>query len=119
MSHQGYAALAQKRLLLPCDVFAKKSHCADRRPRAQVAERGETTQSMPAEEIATVLLLEMAPRERSTRSSAQKTKRRQLAVSSAIHNVRRAESACAIVTPSAYSRSPPTGRPRAMRLTVS
>lgn len=30
---------------------------------------------------------------------------------------RRAWSACAIVTPSAYSRSPPTGRPRAMRVT--
>ena len=32
---------------------------------------------------------------------------------------RRAARACAIVTPSAYSRSPPTGRPRAMRVTVS
>src|SRR2546426_2482589 len=30
---------------------------------------------------------------------------------------RRASSACAMVTPSAYSRSPPTGRPRAMRVT--
>jgi len=32
---------------------------------------------------------------------------------------RRAESACAIVTPSAYSRSPPTGIPRAIRETVT
>src|SRR5690349_3700017 len=30
---------------------------------------------------------------------------------------RRARSACAMVTPSAYSRSPPTGSPRAMRVT--
>src|SRR2546427_3739817 len=30
---------------------------------------------------------------------------------------RRASSACAMVTPSAYSRSPPTGSPRAMRVT--
>src|SRR5207302_10545306 len=30
---------------------------------------------------------------------------------------RRASNACAIVTPSAYSRSPPTGMPRAMRVT--
>src|SRR5438876_1199888 len=30
---------------------------------------------------------------------------------------RRAKSACATVTPSAYSRSPPTGSPRAMRVT--
>src|SRR5207244_9590434 len=30
---------------------------------------------------------------------------------------RRASNACAMVTPSAYSRSPPTGIPRAMRVT--
>jgi hypothetical protein len=33
------------------------------------------------------------------------------------YSSRRLESASAMVTPSAYSRSPPTGRPRAMRVT--
>jgi hypothetical protein len=117
--HQGHAALAEQRLLLPRDVFAKKSHRSDRGPGAQIAERGKTPKWVATEQIAPVLSLEMTPRERAARRSAKKPKCHQLVTSSAIHIDRRAESACAIVTPSAYSRSPPTGRPRAIRVTVS
>ena len=119
MSHERNASLAQKGLLLPCDVFAKKSYRSDRRACAQIAERGKPTERMAAEKVAPVLLLEMTPGQRTAGCPAKKSKCGELPVPCAIHIVRRAESACAIVTPSAYSRSPPTGRPRAMRLTVN
>lgn len=119
MAHQGHAALAEQWLLLPRDVFAKKPHGSNRGSSAQIAESGKTPKWVAAEQIAPVLSLEMTPRESTTRRSANKSKCCQLLILSITHIDRRAESACAIVTPSAYSRSPPTGRPRAIRVTVS
>jgi len=73
---------------------------------------------MPAEQVAAILLLEMTPGQRAECDSAKKTKSCKATVTCCDHIARRADSACAIVTPSAYSRSPPTGSPRAMRDTV-
>ncbi len=73
---------------------------------------------MFAEEVATVLTLKVTPRERAAGETSNEAKSRQLAVTAADHIARRADKACAMVTPSAYSRSPPTGNPRAMRVTV-
>jgi len=70
------------------------------------------------EKIAPVLLLKMTPCKSTERYASKKSERRETAVTRTDHIARRAESACAIVTPSAYSRSPPTGNPRAMRETV-
>src|SRR5919109_4620474 len=58
-------------------------------------------------------LLEVVLRERPTRG----TRHHPPSVLSDSVMSRRASSACAIVTPSAYSRSPPTGMPRAIRVT--
>ena len=87
--------------------------------RAQIAQRREPAQRVPAEKIAPMLALQVTPRESPARQSRKKAETRQLAVTTADHIARRAESACAMVTPSAYSRSPPTGSPRAMRVTES
>src|ERR1051325_1677694 len=58
-------------------------------------------------------LLEVVLRERPARG----TRHHPASVLSDSVMSRRASSACAMVTPSAYSRSPPTGMPRAMRVT--
>src|SRR5437879_12572485 len=58
-------------------------------------------------------LLEVALRERPARGTSHHPAS---VVSDSVMS-RRASNACAIVTPSAYSRSPPTGMPRAMRVT--
>src|SRR5439155_1583169 len=60
-------------------------------------------------------LLEVVLRERPARG----TRHHPASVLSDSVMSRRASNAWAIVTPSAYSRSPPTGMPRAMRVTRS
>src|SRR5688500_13592731 len=119
VAHERDTALAESGVTLPGDVFAKKPDCAHRVSRAQITECGEPPERMPAEQVATILALKMTPCKRAAGRSRNESESGELPVTNGYHIARRAESACAIVTPSAYSRSPPTGSPRAMRVTVS
>src|SRR5438270_3003740 len=104
---------------LPRDVLPKDCCRVHGRFRPEVAECRDAKQWRLAEEIAAVVTLHSAPEKRSCGDASHKSngdKGRALP----LHDIAlRAVSACAIVTPSAYSRSPPTGRPRAIRETVS
>ena len=117
--HQRNAALAERGRSFPGDVFAKQAKCAEGVAGAKVAQCRKPAERMAAEEVATVLPLKVAPRESAACDAGNKSQSSELAVTSADHITRRADSACAMVTPSAYSRSPPTGSPRAMRVIVS
>src|SRR5579863_3747962 len=107
---------------------------------AQIPQGSQTPERMAAEQVAPVTVLLPAPDDDPHHHATQKPQRHEAsgvngAVAVAVpwpddyppplpprpgHRIsRRADSACAIVTPSAYSRSPPTGMPRAMRETVS
>jgi len=119
VAHELHTAVAKRRRALPGSVLAKKPERAHGWTRAQVAECGEPAKWMTAEQIAAVLALNMAPRQRAARGPTEESQRSKSAVTRAYHIARRADNACAMVTPSAYSRSPPTGSPRAMRVTVS
>jgi hypothetical protein len=71
-----------------------------------------------AEKIAAILALHPAPDKTAGSYSADESHSYEARALSAHDIDLRALSAWAIVTPSAYSRSPPTGSPRAMRETV-
>jgi hypothetical protein len=71
-----------------------------------------------AEKIAAVLTLHSAPEETAGSYAADESYSYEAGALPAHDIALRAVSACAIVTPSAYSRSPPTGSPRAIRETV-
>jgi hypothetical protein len=72
-----------------------------------------------AEKVAAILALHPAPDKTAGGYAADESHCYEASALPAHDIALRAVSACAIVTPSAYSRSPPTGSPRAMRETVS
>ena len=116
---QLHSTLTEKRARLPGDVFAQQLCRANRRARAEKAQRRNAPQTPRTEKIAAVSPLHSRPQQRSGGKAADESDGDKPASGSPHVIVRRAVSACAIVTPSAYSRSPPTGNPRAMRETVS
>ncbi len=117
--HHRHTSLPEERAPLPRNVLAKETGSAHAGPRPQIGQGGEAPKRVTAEEIASVLPLEVGPCHRTTGNAHHKTGCGERSDISVSHIARRAASACAMVTPSAYSRSPPTGRPRAMRLIVS
>ena len=78
----------------------------------------DPSEGMLAEEIAPVLALHSAPHQGAGGNAADEPDRHEADFLPAHDIARLAVSAWAIVTPSAYSRSPPTGSPRAIRDTV-
>jgi len=113
------SALPQNGPRLPGYVFAKELRGVDRRARAEIAERRNAMDGGFAEEVSTVLALHMAPDQMPSSNATDEANCHETRALSAHDIARLAVSACAIVTPSAYSRSPPTGSPRAILETVS
>src|SRR5688500_8578159 len=103
----------------PTDVVPQHPRRVEARLAAQVPERREPAERLRVEQIAPEALHLHAPDERPHRRATEKPQCRQIRRTAHHRISRRADSACAIVTPSAYSRSPPTGNPRAMRDTTT
>jgi len=83
-----------------------------------VSERRQSAQRMTTEQVPAVRMLCPTPRQRPDRRADGQSYEYPLMI--ALHDIAlRAANACAMVTPSAYSKSPPTGSPRAMRDTVN
>jgi hypothetical protein len=87
--------------------------------RRQVGQCDETLERAAAEELAPKVVADTGPHQTARDYAGKKASEGQSRPSDDSHIALRASSAWAIVTPSAYSRSPPTGSPRAMRDTVS
>src|SRR5688500_13474189 len=116
---QHLTSAPQQRPRFPFDVIREKSRVFDARTGPQVTECGEPAQRIPAEKRPAIDMLLAGPGH-DPRDGTDDESGRQSAANAVGHRIsRRADSAWAMVTPSAYSRSPPTGRPRAMRETVS
>jgi len=74
----------------------------------------------PAHARAAAVALHSAPHQRAGGNPAEKAYRNESCAALSAHDIALlAVNAWAMVTPSAYSRSPPTGRPRAMRVIVT
>lgn len=93
MAHESHSALSQDRHALPGDVFAKQANRSHRWAGPEISESGESSKRMPAEEIAAVLPLKMAPGERATGDPANKAECGETPVTRTDHIARRAESA--------------------------
>src|SRR5688572_16888549 len=106
-------------LTFPIHVIAQHARRLVARLPGEIAERRQPTPGTRVEQLAAPAPHLHAPDERPYRRATEKAQRRQTGRSSHHRISRRAVSACAIVTPSAYSRSPPTGSPRAMRDTIT
>src|SRR5688500_957203 len=99
----------------PTNVVSQHPRRVERRVAAQISQRRQTPERLRVEQVAPEAVHLHAPYERPHRRATEKAERRHVRHPAHHRISRRAESACAIVTPSAYSRSPPTGNPRAMR----
>src|SRR5688572_11532933 len=95
--------------LLPANVFLEQASRFRRPLPAKVAQCRKPTHRTRAEQIPPPHVLLATPHQQPRREAAQKTERGESGGPSAPHGQaisRRADNACAIVTPSAYSRSP-------------
>ena len=93
VAHESHSAFSQDRHALPRDVFAKQANRSHRRARPQISKSGEPSKRMPAEEIAAVLPLKVAPCERATGDPTNKAECGKTPVTRTDHIARRAESA--------------------------
>src|SRR5438874_1162407 len=117
--HPG-SALAENAAGLPGDVFAKQLCGGDGRAGAQISERSDAEKRIAGEQIAPAVALHSAPHQRTSRHAAEESHGDCASALSTAHDIAlRAVKAWAMVTPSAYSRSPPTGSPRAILEIVS
>src|SRR5438067_2921402 len=117
-------ALAQDGLLLPANILAQDFRRFHGGVSTQVAERRQSTQRVVAEEITPATPYLHAPHDEpgddaSDKPGRDETMTTRAPACSQSHIALRAASACAMDAPSAYSRSPPIGSPRAMRVTLT
>src|SRR5207302_7467554 len=114
----------QNGLLLPANILAQDFRRLHRGVSTEVADSRQAAQRVAAEEIAAATAYLHAPHDEpgddaSDKPGRDETMTTRAMASSQSHIALRAASACAMDAPSAYSRSPPTGRPRAMRVTLT
>src|SRR5205823_3935459 len=125
-SQRGFEALQHPRSALPeysarfpSDVFAKQLGGSHRWTRPKVAQRSDAEERIPREQVAATVPLHSAPHQRTRCHAAQKSHGDETRTLATAHDIALlAVNAWAMVTPSAYSRSPPTGSPRAILETV-
>src|ERR1043166_5133351 len=108
--------LAQRSVRLPADVVRQQLHGIQSGTSGKVAQRGEPAPWTRIEQLSPRPMNLRAPDDcASDEASDHRRRHRYLRFSP--HIALRAFRAWAMVTPSAYSRSPPTGIPRAIRVT--
>src|SRR5512146_2654897 len=114
----GLAAPTEPGMTLPCNVVAKQANVSNAVLATQVTEGRHPPPRTIAEKVAPGALCLLSPDDQPQRKATSQPDGQRRHVPRAWHHISlRALIAWAIVTPSAYSRSPPTGRPRAMRVT--
>src|SRR5689334_8352744 len=102
---------------LPAHVVRKQARCLDTRASTDIPECRQAAYGASAEQITAAPLHLATPDQQSDNKTAEEPGRHRLCVAPFCpppHIVLLAARACAMVTPSAYSRSPPTGSPRAI-----
>jgi len=119
---QPFATTTQRRSSLPAHVFREQARRVDAWSPADVAERRQTADGAATEQVTPAPPNLGTPDQQADNKTAEKPGGHRFGVipfCPAPHMVLLAARACAIVTPSAYSRSPPTGNPRAILVTVT
>src|SRR5258708_11970258 len=104
-------------MLLPANIVGQEPHGIEPGTAGKVAQRGKPAPWTAAEQLPPRPMNLRAPDDcASDHPPEEPGGDGNSCVAS--HIALRAVSACAMVTPSAYSRSPPTGMPRAIRVTT-
>src|SRR5688500_14534271 len=133
---QACAPASKDRQLFPDHVLVEQVHRLEMvravtlRLSAAISQSRHAFHGLRAEQVAPAALHLHAPHDETRHDTADESRRHQPATAARArattnslpaqsHIALRAASACAIDAPSAYSRSPPIGRPRAMRVTLT